>query len=99
MNTSLPNESSDTMNISLRRALMGEEFHLWEVFQSSVHGVAKHHYTPEQLNAWAPPVYPGAAIGSARRRAAGRSSPSGSARCRNVVTVGSKWNWVLTPCF
>ena len=61
MNIFLPNDFSNTMNISLRRVLIGEEFHLWEVFQSSVHGVAKQHYTPEQLNAWAPPVYPGAA--------------------------------------
>jgi putative acetyltransferase len=61
VNISLLNETSEMMNISLRRTLVGEEFHLWEVFQSSVHGVAKQHYTPEQLNAWAPPVYPGAA--------------------------------------
>jgi putative acetyltransferase len=49
------------MNLTLRRARHGEEFHLWEVFQSSVHGLARPYYTLAQLAAWAPPVYPGAA--------------------------------------
>lgn len=58
----------NTMNICVRRARPGEEFLLWEVFQSAVHGLARQHYTPHQLAAWAPPSYPGAAWSERIRR-------------------------------
>jgi putative acetyltransferase len=45
--------------ISIRRIATGEEPLLWNVFHSSVHEVARSHYTQEQLDAWAPAQYPG----------------------------------------
>lgn len=53
--------SKNTTGTTVRRARPGEEFQLWEIFQSSVHGLARQHYSPRQLAAWAPPTYPGAA--------------------------------------
>lgn len=47
------------MTVSIRRMARGEERLLWEVFRSSVHGIARLHYSPEQLDAWAPARYPG----------------------------------------
>jgi putative acetyltransferase len=35
----------------------GEEPALRDVFYSSVHGIASRNYTPQQLQAWAPPEY------------------------------------------
>lgn len=34
---------------------------MWEIFHCSVHEVACSHYSPQQLCAWSPGVYPGAA--------------------------------------
>lgn len=38
----------------IRPCTPGEEFALLAVFQSSVRGLARRHYTPEQIEAWAP---------------------------------------------
>lgn len=48
------------MKLELRPLAAGEEAALWAVFQSSVHELACADYTPAQLAAWAPRVYPGA---------------------------------------
>jgi putative acetyltransferase len=50
---------SEHITISVRRVRAGEEFSLWQIFYASVHEVACSHYTPEQLNAWAPDHYSG----------------------------------------
>ncbi|WP_050872684.1 GNAT family N-acetyltransferase [Comamonas testosteroni] len=33
----------------------GDEIALWQVFHDAVHQLAANHYSPEQLDAWAPP--------------------------------------------
>ncbi|MFA7281744.1 MAG: GNAT family N-acetyltransferase [Sterolibacterium sp.] len=38
----------------IRRLNQGEELALREIFFSSVHQLAKNHYSPEQLRAWSP---------------------------------------------
>lgn len=46
--------SSLADNLQVRPFQIGEERALWPVFYSSVHGLARSHYSPEQLSAWAP---------------------------------------------
>lgn len=41
----------------IRDFIPGEEEILRDVFMSSVHGLARNFYTPEQINAWAPFAY------------------------------------------
>src|SRR3546814_5098842 len=41
----------------IRNFIPGEETELRRVFMSSVHGLARGFYTPEQLDAWAPVVH------------------------------------------
>src|SRR3546814_9315177 len=41
----------------IRYFIPGEETELRRVFMSSVHGLARGFYTPEQLDAWAPVVH------------------------------------------
>ncbi|MCV0438732.1 MAG: GNAT family N-acetyltransferase [Hydrogenophaga sp.] len=43
------------MNATVRPFRMGEEAALYRVHHGAVHRVASRDYTPEQLNAWAPP--------------------------------------------
>ena len=38
----------------IRSYQTGDETALWNIFHSAVHQLAASHYTPEQLNAWAP---------------------------------------------
>ena len=52
---------SSAKAVSVRPVAPGEERVLWEVFRSSVHGIARLHYSPAQLDAWAPAEYPGEA--------------------------------------
>lgn len=40
--------------IDIRRYRPGEEQALFEVYHSAIHRVASQHYTPEQVQAWAP---------------------------------------------
>jgi len=41
----------------IRRCHPGEELTLRAVFYLSVHGIARRHYTPQQLDAWAPQIF------------------------------------------
>ena len=41
--------------MKIRRFTNGDEIALFRVFLSSVHTIASHYYTHEQLEAWAPP--------------------------------------------
>lgn len=41
----------------IRRCHPGEELTLRVVFYLSVHGIARRHYTPLQLDAWAPQIF------------------------------------------
>lgn len=41
--------------MNIRDFRMGDEATLYQVLHSAVHGIAVRDYTPEQLNAWAPP--------------------------------------------
>ncbi|QDF95434.1 hypothetical protein CJ010_02130 [Azoarcus sp. DD4] len=47
--------------IRIRPLAEGEARALWAVFQSSVRETASADYSPAQIDAWAPAVYPGAA--------------------------------------
>lgn len=49
--------SSLADHLHVRPFRTGEEKALWRVFYSSVHGLARSHYSPEQLTAWAPDSY------------------------------------------
>lgn len=43
--------------MQIREFAPGEETRLRDIFHSSVHSLASRHYTPEQLQAWAPACY------------------------------------------
>jgi putative acetyltransferase len=45
----------------IREFRLGEELALHEIFHSSVHELARSHYTPDQISAWAPESFDGAA--------------------------------------
>jgi putative acetyltransferase len=48
------------MTLEVRRVRAGEERRLWDIFHASVRGVARSHYSEEQVAAWSPAIYPGA---------------------------------------
>lgn len=43
--------------LTIREFREGEEHALWQVMRSAIHDIARLHYTPEQLAAWAPDDY------------------------------------------
>jgi len=51
------NQSAGPLTVHLRSFQPGDEAALRALFHASVHGLASAHYSPAQLNAWAPPVH------------------------------------------
>lgn len=50
----MPPQSSLCRTMKIREFKIGDEPALFEVFHSSIHEIASQHYTPEQIEAWAP---------------------------------------------